>query len=136
MQSPPPLPGTPPSNWMGRNWKWFVPLLCLVVFMGIGGFVVGLLALMKSSDAYSGAVARAKASPAVLTALGSPIKDGLYFTGNITENNSSGNANLAIPISGPKGTAKLYVSASRSSGQWHFDNLTVLVNETKQRIDI
>jgi hypothetical protein len=121
---------------MGRNWKWFVPLLCLVVLMGIGGFVAGLLALMKSSDAYSGAVARAKASPAVLTALGSPIKDGLFFTGNISENNSSGSANLAVPISGPKGTAKLYVSASRSSGQWHFDNLIVLVDETKQRIDI
>jgi hypothetical protein len=121
---------------MDQNWKWFVPLLSLLVLLCLGGFFVGGLALMKSSDAYSGAVARAKASPAVLTALGSPIKDGLFFAGNIKENNSSGSANLAIPISGPKGTAKLYVSASRSSGQWHFDNLIVLVDKTEQRIDL
>src|SRR6202012_6093230 len=132
----PPVPGAPPSNWIGLNWKWFVPLVSLLGFLCLVGFIVGGLGLMKSSDAYTGAIARAKASPAVLTALGSPVKDGLLFTGNIAENNSSGSANLAIPISGPKGTAKLYVTASRSSDRWHFDSLIVLVDETKQRINL
>ena len=136
MQTPPPLPGARPAGWMNRNWKWLVPLFCLLVLTGIGGFFAVLVTLMKSSDAYSGAVARASSNPAVIEALGTPIKDGLFFTGNISENNSSGSANLVIPISGPKRTASLYVSATRSLGKWHFDGLVVEVDGTKQRIDI
>jgi len=121
---------------MTRNWKWFVPLLCLVCLACLGGFVALGLTLMKSSDAYSGAVARVKSSPAIIAAIGTPVKDGLFFSGNISEINSSGSANLVIPISGPKGTANLYVSASRSFSKWHFDELVVEINKTKQRIDI
>jgi hypothetical protein len=136
MQTPPPLPGKRPSDWIARNWIWLVPLLCLVALVGIGGFITLVLTLMKSSDAYSGALSRAESSPAVIAVLGAPIKPGFFFTGNIAENNSSGSAHLAIPISGPNGTANLYVSASRSSNQWHFDELVVEIAKTKQRIDI
>jgi Cytochrome oxidase complex assembly protein 1 len=136
MQTPPPLPGKRLPDWMARNWKWFVPLLCLVALAGIGGFITLVLTLMKSSDAYSGALVRAESSPAVIAVLGTPIKDGFFFSGNISENNSSGSANLAIPISGPNGTADLYVSASRSSNKWHFNELVVEIDKTKQRIDI
>ncbi len=136
MQTPPPLPRTQSPDWMRRNWKWFVPVLCLVVLVCVGVFGATLLTLMKSSDAYSGAVMRAKSSPAVIAALGTPVKDGLFFSGNISENNSSGSADLVIPISGPKGTASVYVSASRSLGRWRFDNLVVQIDKTKQRIDI
>jgi hypothetical protein len=75
----------------------------------------------KSSDTYSGAIARVKSSPAVIASLGSPIKDAFFFTRNINVTSSDGSANLAIPISGPNGTAKLYVSASRSLRIWHYD---------------
>lgn len=137
MKTPPPLPRTrPPTDWMTRNWKWFVPLLCLVILVGIVGFAVTLLALMKSSGAYSGAMARVKSSPAATAALGTPIKDGFFFTGNISESDSSGSANFVIPINGPKGTAKFYVSASRSLSQWHYDKLVVKIDQPKQVIDI
>jgi hypothetical protein len=121
---------------MSRNWKWFVPLLCLIALACIVGFVAFIMTLMKSSDAYSGAVLRAESSPAVIAALGTPIKEGFFFTGNISETGSSGRANLVIPISGPKGTATLYVSASRSVGNWHFNDLVVQVAKTQERIDI
>jgi len=136
MQTPPPLPGKRPTDWMSRNWKWFVPLLFLVVLLCIGGSIALVFTLIKSSDAYAGALGRAKSSPSVTAVLGTPIKDGLLFSGNISENNSSGNAHLTIPISGPKGTATLYVSAIRSSNIWHFVGLVVEVDKTKQRIDI
>ena len=136
MKTPPPLSRTRPPDWMTRNWKWFVPLLCLVIVGGIFGFVALVLTLMKSSDAYSGAMARVKSSPAVMASLGSPIKDGFFYTGNISVSGSEGSANFAIPISGPNGTAKFYVSASRSLSQWHYDKLVVKINATKQRLDI
>jgi len=44
-------------------------------------------------------------------------------TGNISEVNSSGKADLVIPIRGPKGEASIYVTASKSPGEWNFDNL-------------
>lgn len=121
---------------MARNWKWLVPLLCVVALAGIGGFIALVLTLMKSSDAYSGALVRAESSPAAIAVLGTPIKDGFFFNGNISENNSSGSANLTIPISGPNGTANLYVSATRSSNKWQFNELVVEMDKTKQRIDI
>ena len=136
MQTPPPIPGTRPPDWMQQNWKCFVPSLCLIVLVCISSFVASIETLIKSSDVYSGAVLRAKSSPALIAALGNPIKDGFFFTGNISENNSSGSANLAIPISGPNGTANLYVSARRSLGKWHFDELVAEIDKTKQRINI
>ena len=58
---------------------------------------------MKSTDVYKEALARAKADPVVIEALGSPIKDGFLLSGNTNVNGASGESNLAIPISGPKG---------------------------------
>jgi uncharacterized membrane protein YhaH (DUF805 family) len=133
---PPPLPGTRSPDWMKQNWKWFVPLLCLVAVVCIGVFTVFFENLMKSSDAYSGAFARAKANSAVITALGTPIKDGFFVSGSISENNSWGRANLVIPITGPKGAAKVYVSASKSSDKWHFDSLVAQIDKTQAQIDI
>ena len=45
-------------------------------------FIIALVfSLMKSSDAYQDAVARAQADPAVQAALGAPIEEGLFVTG-------------------------------------------------------
>jgi len=71
-----------------------------------------------------------------MTALGTPIKDGFFFTGNISEGNGSGNANLSIPIHGPKGSATIYVAATRNSGQWHFNRMIVQVAATREQIDL
>src|SRR5438477_12212722 len=71
---PPPMPQ---PNWFGRNWKWVVPLGCLLPVLFVGG--CGLLAflfatgIMKQSDAYNIALARAQANPAAMEAIGSQI---------------------------------------------------------------
>ncbi len=134
--SPPLLTGTRSPDWIKQNWKWFVPLLCLATVVCIVAFTIFLENLMKSSDAYSGAFARAKSNPSVIAALGTPIKDGFFVSGSISKNNSWGSANLAFPITGPKGSARVYVSASKSSDKWHFDNLVVQVAKTQEQIDI
>jgi hypothetical protein len=134
---PPPVPPKKrPPDWFDRNWKWFVPLLAVTGFALLGGFVIFFFGVMRSSGAYRGALSRVKASPAVVAALGTPIDDGYFFTGNIRVNGSSGRAELAIPISAPKGTATVYVAASKSLGVWHFDHLIVQIDASGQRIDI
>lgn len=124
---------------MSRHWKWVAAVCCLVAlsfFIGIGGLIVFGVKAMKSSPVYTDALARAESAPAVATALGTPVKDGYLFTGNISESDSSGSAHFMIPISGPKGSGVLSVSATRSLGAWHLNNLTVMIDKTQERIDL
>ncbi|MFL6504739.1 MAG: cytochrome c oxidase assembly factor Coa1 family protein, partial [Candidatus Udaeobacter sp.] len=80
MDQPPTQPATPKPTWWKRNWKWFVPLGCFTVALLFLAFTGSILLIvfsaMKSTDVYKQALARAKADPAVIEALGSPIKDG------------------------------------------------------------
>ena len=92
---------------------------------------------MKTSDVYPEALARAKASDAVVEVLGSPIKDGLFVSGSTNVNGASGEANLAIPVSiGPKGEGTLYVAATKSVGVWNYSSIVLEVKQTKKRIDL
>jgi len=131
---------TPKPNWWTRNWKWFVPLGCFTVallfLVFVGSIVLIVFSAMKSTDVYKEALARTKANPAVTEALGSPIKDGFLVSGNTNVNGASGESNLAIPISGPKGKGTIYVSATKSLGRWIYSGLVVEVSGTHERIDL
>src|SRR5215813_5703821 len=133
-------PATSKPNWWKRNWKWFVPLGCfsvaLLFLLFIGSILVIVFSAMKSTDVYKEALARAKADPAVIEALGSPIKEGFFLSGNTNVNGAAGESNLAIPISGPKGKGTIYVSANKSLGQWNYSGLVVEIGQTHQRIDL
>jgi hypothetical protein len=138
--SPPPIVPPARANCWTRNWKWFVPSGCLTIVLFFAAFVglivVVVFSAMKSSDVYKGALARAKAEPAVVEALGSPIKDRMFVSGSTNVNGASGHADLAIPIYGPKGEAILYVVAEKSLGAWNYSNLVVEIKKTKERIDL
>ena len=98
--------------------------------------MVIVFSAMKSTDLYKDALARAKAHPAVVEALGLPIRDGFLVSGNTSVNGASGEANLSIPISGPNGKATIYVSATKSLGQWNYSGLVAEIEKTHQRINL
>ena len=102
----------------------------------VGSILVIVFSAMKSTDVYKEALSRARANPAVIEALGSPIKDGFLLSGNTNVNGAAGETNLAIPISGPKGRGAIYVSANKSLGQWIYSGLVVEVGETHKRINL
>jgi hypothetical protein len=133
-------PATPTPNWWKRNWKWFVLLGCFTVALlfviFVGSILVIVFSAMKSTDVYKDALARAKADPAVIEALGSPIKDGFLMSGNTNVNGAAGESNLAIPISGPRGKGTIYVSAKKSLGRWNYSGLVVEIGQTHQRVDL
>ena len=139
-QTPPPVPPTLRTNWWKRNWKWFVPVGCFSIVLLFVAFV-GSVALIvftavKSTNVYKDALARAKTHPAVIEALGSPITGGFLVSGNTNVNGASGEANLSIPISGPRGKGTIYVAATKSLGRWNYSGLTFEVAQTHQRIDL
>ena len=135
---------SPPSalrfNWWTRNWKWFVPVGCLgtivLLVAFVGSIALVVFSAMKSTDVYKDALARVEAHPSVIEALGSPIKEGFLVSGNTNVNGASGEANLSIPISGPKGKATIYVAAIKSLGEWNYSGLVVEIEKTHERIDL
>jgi hypothetical protein len=118
-----------------------VPTGCCLVPLILGGafatfIILVVFGAMKQSDAYKMAVARAKADPRVTSALGTPIEEGWYLSGNTNVNGSSGDADLSIPISGPKGKGTIYAVATKSGGQWSYSKLQVKIDSSGETIDL
>lgn len=137
-QSGPPQPG---PGWWSRNWKWFVPTGCcltpLVLLAAFVAFLVFVVAgALKQSDAYKNAVARAKADSRVTSALGTPISEGWFVSGSVHTNLGSGDADLTIHISGPKGKGTITAVATKSGGEWTYSKLEVKIENSGETIDL
>ena len=98
---------------------------------GIGYMVMGSF---KSSPVYLEAMKAAQSDSRVVQALGIPIQSGLLVTGSIEQQGISGDANLVIPISGPRGSGTLYAAAREGNGVWQFYTLAVQVDGQTQVI--
>ena len=127
-------------NWWGRNWKWFVPVLAVVMLALFAAFLAAIFAfvfgMMKSSEPYREALTRATANPQTVQALGEPIEPGYFVQGNISTQGASGEASFVIPLKGPKGSAKIYVDATQSAGLWEYKTLVVQIEGNHQRVDL
>lgn len=128
------------STWWDRNREWALPGgIVLCVALTIGAFVLMtsfIMGVMKSSDVYVQALAKALANSSITRALGTPIKEGLFVSGNIKVSNQSGSADLAIPVSGPLGKATIFVIAKRSAGEWTYSRLVVEIEKSNERINL
>ena len=129
-----------PQGWFARHWKAVVGVGCLGIVILGGAFVAGIFFLVmgsiRSSDAYQQALAKASASPEVVVRLGQPIKTGWMVSGSINVSGPTGDADLAIPISGPKGKGTIYVVGKKSAGEWTYSRLEVEVEGQPGRIDL
>ena len=137
-----PDPGRPQvrKSWFGRNWKWFMPTCVGAPILACGGFITLMVMLVfgmiKGSEVYQTAVQEAKSDSAVTAALGTPIEEGFLVTGNIEVSPSSGYADLAIPISGPRGTATIYAVAEKYGDEWYFSTLEVAIADGSEWVDL
>jgi hypothetical protein len=133
-------PAEPRKSWFKRNWKWFIPACCLFIFLLIVGGIGGILAIVegsiKHSGAYTQALAEAQANPQVTSLIGQPVTPGMFVSGNINVNGDSGDANISIPVSGPKGKGTVYAEAKKIAGQWQFQTLLFGVDGQTDRIDL
>ncbi len=82
------------------------------------------------------ALARAKTNQQVISALGSPITEGFTTWGNINVNGASGEADMSIPVSGPKGKGTVYVVGNKSAGEWTYSKMLVKIDSTGESIDL
>jgi hypothetical protein len=127
-------------TWIARHWPWLAAGGCLLLLATVGLFVGGIFlvvsASMKSSEPYQVALEAARRHPEVVEALGEPIEPGLLPTGSIETSGPGGSADLAIPISGPKGAATVYVSARKTAGRWQLDVLEAAIDGREGRVQL
>jgi hypothetical protein len=90
----------------------------------------------KHSDAYRDALAKAHNDSRVVEQLGEPLHEGWLASGQIKVSNSSGYAEISIPLAGPKGSGTLYVVARKTAGRWDFDTLRLQVAGREEAIDL
>ena len=111
-----------------RNDLRLVTAVLLGIMLLIAGFALGLMSLMRGRDVYVGALARVKASPDAAAVLGSPIHDGYFLRGHIKTGPTAGRAKLLVALSGPKGSGRLEIVATKSGGEWHYSHLGLNVD--------
>jgi hypothetical protein len=103
-------------------------LLFGIVVSFIIGIFLFIMGSFKSSPVYVQALEAARTDSRVAQALGTPIESGWFITGSTSEQGLSGDANLVIPISGPRKGGTLYASARKANGVWQFYTLAVQVD--------
>jgi hypothetical protein len=134
------VPSTAAPSWFGRNWKWVVPVGCLSVIAAFVVFLAGIVfvvfGFLRSSDVYQYALERASSNAAVIEALGEPVAPGWYLMGSIEVQGASGQADISIPIAGPRGNGTIFASARKTAGRWDYQVLEVEIEGREERIDL
>jgi len=129
------------NTWFDRNWLWVVVPLAVVGFLGslavFAAVIVSVVfGILKSTDPYQQAVSRSRANAVVISALGTPIKEGWFLQGQVNYENQTGNAELSIPLTGPKGSGTVYIVGKRVGGKWSYSRIAVTLDKTHEVVDL
>jgi hypothetical protein len=124
------------KSWLAKNWFWLLIALAVcgvALLFGIFSLIVGAI---RGSDVAKEAVARAQSNAVVAQRVGTPISEGWLVLGSINVSGTSGNADLAVPLSGPKGKATVYVRARKVTGKWNYNFMQAAIEGSDERIDL
>ena len=132
------VPGASPTHrgLFARNWKWLLATLFVGGLVLMVGFFALIMGAIRSSDVAKASVATAQSNRQVVQQLGAPIEEGWLLSGSVNVSNASGDADLSVPISGPKGKGTIYVTAHKSAGRWHYSVMQVAIDGSDERIDL
>jgi Cytochrome oxidase complex assembly protein 1 len=120
------------SGFLSNKGKW---VLGISVAVAVVSFF-GIFAMIGNSEVCQLAVSRVQSNRAVVEQLGQPIKRGLMVSGSIETTGPSGHADIAIPLSGPKGNGTLYAVGVKSAGIWKLETLQLAVSGHANRVDL
>jgi len=120
------------QSWLQAHWK-----LVLAASVGLAlCATIAVFASLRSSDVVKLAVATAESNSALADRLGRPLDTGWFVTGKLEVTPASGHAELAIPVSGPKGKGTIYVDGRKRAGVWHLEMLQFGAEGSGQRLDL
>lgn len=104
--------------------------------LGFGTLTLGVLYLMGDVEVRGMAEERARDDRCVAAELGAPVEAGWITTGRVETVGSTGSADVSFPISGPRGSGWIYVTGTKSAGQWRIDTLSFESDTTGRRMDL
>ena len=118
-----------------RLWAiWGVVAWIVLIAVAVAGWFA-IMALFKHSEPYQMAVAWLQASAEAISALGTPITTG-NPTGSIQTSGSSGRADFAFSVEGPKGHGMVYLRATKDFGAWKLDRIELQIEGRRGRINL
>ncbi|WP_430411431.1 cytochrome c oxidase assembly factor Coa1 family protein [Kordia sp.] len=130
----------PRKNWWQRNWKWFVPTGCLTLIVVFVIFIVAMFftvtSMLKESTPYVDAFEAATNNSYVIEQLGEPIEQSALIQGQISISNSASDADISIPLKGPKGEAMLHVIGTKNNSEWSYSKMKVYFTTSKDSLNL
>ncbi|HEY1014775.1 MAG TPA: cytochrome c oxidase assembly factor Coa1 family protein, partial [Herpetosiphonaceae bacterium] len=100
----------------GGPLNWIIGLALMALFAAGG---IGLFSwLLRSSESYDIAFARARASAQVREVFGEPLTAGWWTSGRISSGGSTTSVRYALPVSGPLQDGRMQISGFQMSGEW------------------
>jgi hypothetical protein len=68
--------------------------------------------------------------------MGEPIHPGWFISGQLNVSGTTGNADLSIPVSGPRGKGVIRAVAVKIEGVWRFTTLQMNIQGTTASVDL
>ena len=126
--APPPLPAAEPTA-RPRRRRWIYPLGVALGLSAVFVFYASTTFLRFASwrelEPYRDALRRVRADPTTSAALGAPIEEGWYIRGSVQSLETGGLADFSVPVSGPKGDARVKIVAWFQDGVWRYERIAV-----------
>jgi hypothetical protein len=117
------------KSWLDRHARWKIPLGCLTLILLLAGFVGSIFTVISysfhNSYVFQEAIARAERNRQVTDRIGTPLRSAWLPEGRIAVSGATGTAQMAIPITGPRGKATIHLDARKVAGEWQFLTLQV-----------
>lgn len=130
---------TPQKSWWGRNWKWLVPVGCLLPILAcaaiFASIIFGVMAALKG-EVYERSLELVQNDPEARQALGTPIVAGSSISGSINTSNGTGTTDITYPVSGPNGLGEVRAAGTLSGGTWTLNSAVLSVDSTGEQIDL
>jgi hypothetical protein len=129
-------------NWWSRNWVWVMAATLAIILLAFGGVFLGVKSVMagamQTMEVYRRPIVAAQDSPWVQSQIGSPVSVATLdqTRGRVNMQNGRGEADLAIPIYGPRGSATIHAEARRVGGRWEYSRMVVEVDATGEWRDL
>jgi hypothetical protein len=131
--------------WRNKQWndvnhfkavqkKWSLASLSLFVVV-LPLFFILIFSMLKG-EAYNQSLIKIKENAEVIALVGEPIEPDYFISGNINTSGPNGQAALKYSISGPNGSADVYLYATKHMESWNLDQLSVNSEEKHKKINI
>ncbi len=133
------------KSWWSRNWKWFIPLITVLLIgmitvstSKVGESISDMTKAYADVSIYENAINIAQQNEQVKELLGElkPLDKMAIIEGSVIYSNNSKSVDMSVRIIGSKGRGKLDISADRNESEWNYKKINIRIKEPKQTITI